>query len=64
MKITEYQQEFIAKTFADIGKTVGGVGLATYFFEKFPSLLRICMSVLAVIFIVVAFFIHPKKRGD
>jgi len=37
------RREFIAKITADLGKTIFAVGLASYFFEKFPSSLKITL---------------------
>ena len=41
---TERRQEFIAKTFSDMGKAIFTVGIATFFFKGLPHMYRIgCM---------------------
>ncbi len=55
--------EFIAKTITDLGKAIFVVGLASYFFEKFPFVWRITISILSIIFIFAGIFFYPE-RGE
>jgi hypothetical protein len=56
------RREFIAKITADLGKTIFAVGLASYFFEKFPSSLQIVLWSICVIFLMASIFIYPNKK--
>ena len=56
------RREFIAKITADLGKTIFAVGLASYFFEKFPSSLKIVLWSICVIFLMASIFIYPNKK--
>jgi len=56
------RREFIAKITADLGKTIFAVGLASYFFEKFPSSLKIILWSICVIFLMASIFIYPNKK--
>ena len=64
MKTPEKKIEFIAKTITDLGKAIFVVGLASYFFEKFPFLSRIAIPIISVIFIVIGILIFPEEKGD
>ncbi|MBI5150690.1 MAG: hypothetical protein HZA28_07980 [Candidatus Omnitrophica bacterium] len=61
--IDDARREFIAKIVADLGKTIFAVGLASYFFEKFPVPVKIALGLLGPLLIVISVFIHPRK-GD
>ncbi len=56
--------EFIAKTITDLGKAIFVVGLASYFFEKFPFGWRIAITILSILFIFAGIVIYPAKRGE
>lgn len=56
--------EFIAKTITDLGKGVVLVGLASYFFERFPFAWRIALSVWSVMLILVGIVLYPRQRGE
>ena len=62
--IDDARREFIAKIVADLGKTIFAVGLASYFFEKFPIPVRVSLSILSALFLVLSIFIHPPKGGE
>ena len=65
MRTSEKKIEFIAKTITDLGKAVVAVGLASYFFEKFPLMWRITVGVLSILLIVTGIAIYPEeKEGD
>ncbi len=60
----ERKIEFIAKTITDLGKAIVVVGLASYFFEKFPFVWRITVSILSVVLIFAGIFIYPERAGE
>ncbi len=60
--IDDSRREFIAKAVLNIGTAIFTVGLASYFFEKFPIALRIGLGITSVVFIVGSFFIHPRGK--
>jgi hypothetical protein len=62
--ITKNRREFIAKIVSDLGKTIFAVGLASYFFEKFPGILKVFLAVACLIFFIGSIFIQPKEKGD
>lgn len=63
--IDETRREFIAKIIADLGKTIFAVGLASYFFEKFPVLLKVALFIGCIVFLIGSIFIQPRKaKGD
>ena len=55
---------FIARTVTDIGKAIFAVALASYFFEKFPLLWRVSVSVSSIIFIFVGILMFPEEGGE
>lgn len=55
------RREFIAKIMADFGKTIFAVGLASYFFEKFSSNLKLVLWLICLIALVASVFVHPRK---
>lgn len=57
------RREFIGKMVSDIGKAIVTVGLATYFFKEFPTILRVGMTVLGIFFLIISIVITPEK-GD
>jgi len=61
--IDDARREFIAKSVSDIGKTIFAIGLASYFFERFPVPIRVTLSILSILFLVISVFIHPRKGG-
>ena len=61
--IDEARREFIAKIVADLGKTLFGIGLASYFFEKFPLPLRVLLSAMWPLLLVSSVLIQPRKPG-
>ena len=63
MIITKIRREFIAKIVADLGKTIFAIGLASYFFEKFPSLLKLALWIICIILLIGSIFIQPKDIG-
>jgi hypothetical protein len=63
MIIDESRREFVAKIVADLGKTLFGIGLASYFFEKFPIVLRVALSITWPLLLVSSVLIHPRKKG-
>jgi len=63
--IDEARREFIAKMIADLGKAIFIVGLASYFFEKFPTPLKLVLFIICMISLVGSVFIQPRKeQGD
>jgi len=61
--IDETRREFIAKIVADLGKTIFGIGLASYLFEKFPLALKVALWAVCLILLLSSIVIHPRKRG-
>lgn len=61
--LDEARREFIAKIVADLGKTIFAVGLASYFFEKFPSVLKGVLWFACLIALFSSVVLHPKKPG-
>ncbi len=57
------RREFIAKIIADLGKTMFTIGLASYFFERFSSALKIILWFVCIFLLSLSIFIHPAK-GD
>ena len=65
MIINEHRREFIAKLGSDIGKTIFAVGLASYFFEKFPIYVKIGLWLVFATLTLGSIFICPSKlEGD
>ena len=64
MIIEHSRREYIARQVGDLGKAILTVGLASYFFEKFPLGVRISLSCSGVIFLVMGVFIQPRKQGE
>ena len=62
--IDEARREFIAKIVADLGKTLFGIGLASYFFEKFPLVLRVALGIACLISLIGSIFIQPRTQGE
>lgn len=60
--IDEARRELIARIVADLGKTLFGIGLASYFFEKFPLALRVALGIACVVSLVGCVFIQPRKQ--
>jgi hypothetical protein len=60
--IDEARREFIAKIVADLGKTIFGIGMASYFFEKFPAWLKVALWLVCLILLVSSVLIYPRKR--
>lgn len=60
----ERRIEFIAKTITDLGKAIFVVGLASYFFERFPFIWRITVTILSVLFIFAGILIYPEEGGE
>ena len=60
----ERKIEFVAKTFADVGKGILVVGFASYFFKEFPFTWRVTISILSLGLIVVSICIYPEKGGE
>jgi len=60
----EKKIEFIAKTITDLGKAVVVVGLASYFFEKFPFVWRIAISIFSVVLIFTGILMFPEKGEE
>lgn len=56
------RREFIAKVIADLGKAIFTIGLASYFFEKFPSVLRIALWLICLTFLIGSIFIYPEEK--
>ena len=61
MIINEHRREFIAKLISDLGKTIFAVGLASYFFEKFPISVKIGLWLVFATSIFVSIFIYPNQ---
>ena len=61
--LDEARREFIAKIVADLGKTIFGIGLASYLFEKFPVALKVALWVVCLILLLSSIIIHPRKKG-
>jgi hypothetical protein len=59
--ITKDTQDFIAKYLGDLSKAILTVGLASYFFEKMPLLLRVGFLGLAIVFLVASVIILERK---
>lgn len=53
------KMKFIAKNVTDLGKGIFVVGLAGYFFEKFPFSLRIALGILSIVLIITGIIIFP-----
>ena len=65
MIINERRKEFIAKLISDLGKTIFAVGLASYFFEKFPSDVKIGLWLAFATLILGSIYIYPNEtKGD
>ena len=60
--ITHAWREFIAGIIADLGKTFVGIGLASYFFERFPFSFRLILSAVGPVALIWSIFIRPKEK--
>lgn len=59
------RREFIAKLVCDLGKTIFAVGIASYLFEKFPTGVKIGLSVACLFSLVSSVFIQPPhNKGE
>ena len=61
MIINERRKEFIAKLVSDLGKTIFAVGLASYFFEKFPINVKIGLWLVFATLTLGSIFIYPSE---
>ncbi len=61
MLIDVSRREFIAKLICDLGKTLFAVGIASYFFEKFPFGIKIGLTVACLISLVGSVYVQPSK---
>ena len=58
------RREFIAKIIADLGKAMFTIGLASYFFERFSSVLKIILWFVCIFLLILSIFIHPAIKGE
>jgi len=56
------RREFIAKLICDLGKTIFAVGIASYLFEKFPTGVRIGLSIACLFSLAGSVFIQPPQN--
>jgi len=56
------RREFTAKIMADCGKTIFAVGLATFFFEKFSSTVKIILWIICIASVATSIFVYPKEN--
>jgi hypothetical protein len=56
------RRKFLAKVVADIGKTIFAVGLASYFFEKFPFSLKATLWSICAISLTASILIYPQRE--
>ena len=64
MIIETSRREYIARQIGDLGKAILTVGLASYFFEKFPLTVRISLTLISFAFLIIGVFIQPRKKGE
>lgn len=62
--IDRARREFIAKIIADLGKTIFAIGLASYFFERFPLALKGALWLVCVVLLISGVFIQPREKGE
>ena len=62
--LSKARRRFTAKIVADLGKTMFGIGFASYFFEKFPWFLRVFLAVVCFILLVGSVYIEPKESEN
>ncbi len=60
--LDDRRREFVAKNVADLGKAIWAVAFASYFFERFPLVLRWGLPGLAIAFLVGSVFVHPQQK--
>jgi len=56
------RRNFLAKIMADVGKTIFAVGLASFFFEKFPFSLKVILWSICAISLTASIFICPQEK--
>jgi hypothetical protein len=59
---TEKRREFIARIVADMGKTILGIDLASYFFERFQWPLRVVLTMAGPTLLVWSVLIEPREK--
>ena len=64
MILDHSRREYIARQVGDLGKAILTVGLASYFFEKFPLPVRISLTCISLAFLIAGVFIQPRKKGE
>jgi len=61
--LDDARQKYISKLFGDLGKNIMTVAFASYFFEKFPLPVRLIICIIAVILMILGWFVQPVKKG-
>ena len=61
--LDDRRQEFIARNVADVGKAILAVAFASYFFERFPLVLRWSVPILGMGLLAGSVIIHPKQKA-
>jgi hypothetical protein len=55
--------EYLSEQIGDLGTNILTVAFASYFFEKFPLLLRIGICIIGCLFLYIGFLIKPDHKG-
>ena len=58
------RREAISRFLLDLDKAIFAVGLASYFFERFPQWMRIALMCLFWVFMIVGILLQPEGKDD
>ena len=61
--LDDARREYLARQIGDFGKNILTAAVASYFFEKFPLLMRLGLCILGFVCIFAGIFIQPAKKG-
>lgn len=62
--LDERRQEFVAKMIADLGKAIMTVAVASYFFERYPLIMRWLLPGFAIMMMVGSVVMHPPQPKE
>ncbi len=62
--IGKHRREAISKFLLDLDKAIFAVGLASYFFERFPQWMRIALACLFWVFMIAGILVQPEEKGE
>lgn len=62
--LDDRRQEFVAKNMADLGKAIMTVAVASYFFERYPLIMRWLLPGFAIMMLIGSVVIYPLQPKE